>query len=56
MSIELLSALAVALILVILGAAGFGLQLIRKGKLVRDGSVLLVVAAVVLGGIFLLHR
>lgn len=56
MSIEILTALAViAMVLIMLVAAGFGLELIRKEKLVQDGSVLLVIAAIVIGGIFLLY-
>ena len=57
MSNEILFALAaIVLVLIILGFSGFGLELIRKEKLVRDGAVLLAIIGIVISGIYFLHH
>ncbi len=56
MSIEILFALAViALVLIILFVVGFGLELVRKEHLARDGAILLSVSGFVLCGLFFLY-
>ena len=57
MSSEIIAALAVvALAVIIVVASGFGLDLVRKEKLVRDSAVLLAVTGIVICGIYFLHR
>jgi len=57
MSIEVLSGLvAIAVAFIILGVLGFGLVLVRDGKLAWGGAVLLAVTGIVISAMFLLYH
>jgi hypothetical protein len=57
MSNELLFALvSIVLVVIIVFSSGYGLELVRKEKLVRDGSVLLAITGIVICGIYYLHH
>ena len=57
MSDDMLTALvSIASLIIIVIAAGFGLELIRKEKLVQDGAVLVAVTGIVICGMYFLHR
>ena len=57
MSIEILSGLAaIAVAFIVLGVLGFGLVLVRDGKLAWGGAVLLAVTGIVIWAMFLLYH
>lgn len=57
MSIEILPALvATASVVIIVIALGFGLELIRKDKVVQDGAVLLAITGFVICGLYFLNH
>lgn len=57
MSNDMLTALvSIASLIIIVIAAGFGLELIRKEKLVQDGAVLVAATGIVICGMYFLHR
>ena len=57
MSIEILSGLAaIALALLFLGVLGFGLVLVRDGKLAWGGAVLLAVTGIVIWTMLYLYH
>lgn len=57
MSIEILSGLvAIAVAFIVVAALGFGLVLIRDGKLVRGASVLLATLAIIISAMLLLYH
>lgn len=57
MSIEVLTSLIViALVFIIVAAAGFGLEIIRKEKLVHDGAILLAITSLTICGMFFLFH
>ena len=47
---------SIASLIIIVIAAGFGLELIRKEKLVQDGAVLAAATGIVICGMYFLHR
>ena len=53
MSDELLFALAaIVSVVIIVSSSGYGLELVWKKKVVRDGSVLLAITGIVICGIY----
>ena len=57
MSIEIVSGLAaIAIAFIILGVLGFGLVLVRDGKLAWGGAVLLAIMGILIWAMFLLYH